>query len=421
MMAPKKKEPTLTTKFRGTNATSTAQPSTQSDEASNEAATEPPPEDLIQAMEKVRGILSLKTIKKDQKDNALQIIDKVINGMSEILRDRHDRQGKQVPTEDSARLSNIENQLAQLTKAIMDPPQTYAQAVQRNIANARNAVENHPLHPVPGIKERAEKLKRERAKTEVVLTTRNASDDAKNKLMNMSDDVLMNELQQAIADAGMEQIKIRGAQKIANGIKIRCATDREAEEIRSMDWSKVFEGANTVETMHRVVYHGVSKFDIDFEKDKPEEIIERIQGANSEELMIVGVEPLLKRPRNPNAPTQSIIISFRCPKQADNANEMGINIERRHYQISERYIPQCQLRQCFKCQAYGHKASVCTRKARCGKCAQEHETRECQSETIQCANCKGQHCAWSHECSVRQQKREQGEALRNQSSDLYTS
>ena len=47
-MAPKKKEPTLTMKLRGTNATSTAQPSTQSDEASDEAITEPSLEDLIQ-------------------------------------------------------------------------------------------------------------------------------------------------------------------------------------------------------------------------------------------------------------------------------------------------------------------------------------------------------------------------------------
>ena len=56
----------------------------------------------------------------------------VINAMSEILKERRDQQGKQVPTEDSARLSNIENQLAKLTKAIMEAPQTYAQAIQKN-------------------------------------------------------------------------------------------------------------------------------------------------------------------------------------------------------------------------------------------------------------------------------------------------
>ena len=238
----------------------------------------------------------------------------------------------------------------------------------------------------------------------------------------MSQEALRDSLQQAITDAGIERVKIRGVQKIPNyGIKIRCAMDKEAEELHGMDWEKALEAVNIVETLYRIVLHSVSKFDIDFEKDKPEEIIVQIGGANSEELTIKGVEPLLKQPRNPNAPTQLIVISFKCPKQADNCIEMGINIERRHYQIAERYIPQCQLRQCFKCQAYGHKASVCTRTSRCGKCTQEHETMECQSETMQCVNCKGAHCAWFHECPVRQQKREQGETLRNQLSDFYTS
>ena len=129
----------------------------------------------------------------------------------------------------------------------------------------------------------------------------------------------------------------------------------------------------------------------------------------------------MKRPRNPNAPTQSIVISFKSAKEADDCIEMGIYIEHRYYAIAERYIPQSQIKQCFKCQAYGHKASVCTRKARCEKCAQEHETRECQSETMLCANCKGPHCTWLHECPVCQRKKEQGETLRKQISDFYTS
>ena len=188
-----------------------------------------------------------------------------------------------------------------------------------------------------------------------------------------------------------------------------------------MDWERALEGANLVETLYRVVIHGVSKYDIDFDKDKPEEIIARIQGGDSEKITIKRVEPLMKRLRNPNAPTQSIVASLNCPKEADSCIETGIRMENRCYSIAERYIPQCQIKQCFKCQGYGHKASVCTRKVRCGKCVQEHETRECQSETMQCANCKGPHCAWSHECPVCQQKREQGETLRNQLSDFYTS
>ena len=132
------------------------------------------------------------------------------------------------------------------------------------------------------------------------------------------------------------------------------------------------------------------------------------------------VAALRKRTRNPDAPTQSIVIFFKYPKEADECIDMGINIGFRHH-AAERYTLQCQIKQCFKCQAYGHKANACTRTARCGKCAQGHETRECRSETTQCANCKGSHCAWSHECPSHERKREQGETLRNELSPLYTS
>ena len=343
-----------------------------------------------------------------------------MNKKFEELEEHHNQQARQPSSEDNARWHAFEEQLAKLTKAITEPTQTYAQAVQRNTVT--NNAGSHSTQSENRIKERIEKLKRERAKTEVMITTRDVNDDMKNQLANMSEEVLTNNIQQAITAAGKEQVKIRRVQKTANhGIKIRCATDKEAEEVRSMEWKKIIEGASIIETIYRVVIHGVSKYDIDFEKDKPEEIITRMRSSNSEEITIVRVEPLMKRPRNPNARTQSIVISFKCPKEADDCIRTGIHIENRHYAITERYIPQSQIKQCFKCQAYGHKANVCTRKARCGKCAQEHETKDCQNETMSCANCKDSHCAWSHECPVRQQKREQGETLRNQLSDFHTS
>src|SRR5277367_4332249 len=333
-MAPKKKESKLTMQLRGSNVTSTSLPCTQS----NEVSIAPPSDDVIDALKKALTILGQTTVRKGEKEVLQQIIGLAINeitAMKEELKECRKQLEKPSPADDSTRLSNIESHLAEITKALTESPRTYAQAVQRNTANARNVTGSHPPQSAPGIKERAEKLKRERANTEVVLTIRDATDDVKDKLTNMSEEALTDSLQQAIASAGIEGVKIRRAQKMPNhGIKIRCSTDEEAKELRGMDWKRDFEGVSVVETVYRVVYHGVSKFDIDFEKDKPEEIIARIRDSNSEELTIKGVEPLLKRPRNPNAPTQSIVISFKCLKQADNCMEMGINIERRHYQIA---------------------------------------------------------------------------------------
>ena len=396
-MAPKKKEATPTMMPRGLNTTSatTTQPSKQN----NEAIPTPPPGDLIDALKKVQAILSQSTIKKEQKPNAQQTIGWAIDHIiatSDKLREyqEQEQKRKKSPTEDSTRLTNIENELAKLRKAITEPPQTYAQAVQRNAAITANSAGNHHPHLEQGVKERMEKLRQERAKTEVALTTCNATDNMKNQFTNMSEEALMNSFQQAITAAGMEQIKIRRVQKMSDHrLKIRCATDKEAEELRSMDWKQAFEGIDVAETLYGIVIHGVSKHDIDFTKSEPEEIMARIRDGNSEEITVERVTPLRRRTRNPNAPTQSIVIFLKSSKQADVCIEMGIYVEHRYYATVERYIPQCQIKQCFKCQAYGHKASVCTKKARCGKCAHEHETKECQSETTLCANCKGSHCA----------------------------
>lgn len=81
-----------------------------------------------------------------------------------------------------------------------------------------------------------EKLKRERAKTEVVLTTHDASDNTKDQLANISKEAITNSIQEAITVARKGRVKIRRVQKTVNhGIKIRCAMDKEAEELCSMD------------------------------------------------------------------------------------------------------------------------------------------------------------------------------------------
>jgi hypothetical protein len=304
------------------------------------------------------------------------------------------------------RFDKIDAKLDEIRKTVSEPPKTYTEAAQR-AADRPTApiIRNRPAHPDPEVKARMEKLRRERAKTEVILTTRGARDEVKEKWANMSNEAITESLKQAIENIGIEPTKIHKAQKITHGIKIRCTSDKEAEELYNIEWKNIFEGADVVEQWSKIVLHGVSKNIIDFERDKPEEIIARIEDANHG-IKIGKVEPLTKRPRNPNAPTQSIIISMKHSEEADECIMSGMSIERRWFR-PERYTPQCRINQCFNCQGYGHKANVCTRKTRCGKCAQEHDTRECESETMQCANCKDSHHAWHQECPNRQRRKEQ--------------
>ena len=84
----------------------------------------------------------------------------------------------------------------------MKQPQIYTQAAQRNAAT--NSADNHFNHSENRIKKHIEKLKQERAKTEVLLITYKVSDNTKNQLINMSEKVFMNNFQQVIIVAGKE-------------------------------------------------------------------------------------------------------------------------------------------------------------------------------------------------------------------------
>src|SRR5437667_3474391 len=302
--------------------------------------------------------------------------------------------------------TKIDAKLDEIGKTVSEPPKTYAEAAQRAAGRPTiSAARNRPAHRDPEVKARMEKTRREKAKMEVFLMTRDASEEVKEKLANMNNEEITESLKQAIEDIGIDPIKIHKAQKTNQGIKIRGTSDKEAEELHNIEWNNIFEGIEVIEQWFKIVLHGVSKHTIDFERDKSEETIARIEDANHG-IKIGKVEPLTKRPRNQNAPTQSIVISMKHSEEADECIMNGISIEHSWFR-PERYTPQCRLNQCFNCQGYGHKANVCMRETRCGKCAQEHDTRTCESEMMQCTNCKDSNHAWHQECPNRQRRKEQ--------------
>ncbi|GFQ73961.1 uncharacterized protein TNCT_223301 [Trichonephila clavata] len=69
------------------------------------------------------------------------------------------------------------------------------------------------------------------------------------------------------------------------------------------------------------------------------------------------------------------------------------------------YIPN-PLR-CFRCQSYGHGTASCRSVATCNKCSNtEHASEACTTERRKCANCKGEHAAYSKICTKWQQEKE---------------
>jgi hypothetical protein len=53
-----------------------------------------------------------------------------------------------------------------------------------------------------------------------------------------------------------------------------------------------------------------------------------------------------------------------------------------------------RIKQCFRCQEWGHTQSACGKTSRCGQCAAPHTTRDCPKERVSCVNCGKKHRAW---------------------------
>jgi hypothetical protein len=70
-------------------------------------------------------------------------------------------------------------------------------------------------------------------------------------------------------------------------------------------------------------------------------------------------------------------------------------------------------KQCFNCLEWGHTQNACQKQAYCGRCAGNHQTRDCKETTVSCHNCGKHHKAWQkRECRTYHTYRDTLQALR---------
>ena len=98
----------------------------------------------------------------------------------------------------------------------------------------------------------------------------------------------------------------------------------------------------------------------------------------------------------------SIIVELITPEEVNRVRQKGL-ISEGTLLLYERWERNCDIRQCFNCQGYGHKGTSCPHKAQCGHFAGSHNTRDHQGSSYQvkCAVCGGNYEAWSKDCSIR--------------------
>jgi hypothetical protein len=222
---------------------------------------------------------------------------------------------------------------------------------------------------------------------------------------------LQNHIDRAIEQSRnehIERIRIASANQLKSGdLSIKTSGRNEAEALRQFanDWmSRIGRGASIRLPTYGVLAHGIRTSSMDMEKF--EEIRAELLHDNRPFIPNADIKYIgwLSRAALTKA-ASTIIIEFTNPEDANKIIDEGLIWQGEAFQC-ERYDRQCRLKQCYKCQKYGHIGTQCKANTACGYCAEKHNSKDCptkidKSAARKCAVCKGAHEAWNNRCPVR--------------------
>jgi len=307
--------------------------------------------------------------------------------------------------QEGERITRIEKTLNEIKEAILESP-----AKPKTWAQVASQPANIDIQIEMAKHERREKIRKEQAKTALTLSLHATSKGTREEMSHLNEQLINNMLRSEANFANKHpDFEVTRLTRISpNMLKIQCKSEPDIQALKEVDWNTIFPGTKVMNPTYGVVLHGVPKHDLDIANQ--DQAINQLKEANKH-IKIARIAPLIKNPRNPSAPTHSIIVFMETADEADRCIAQGMIVERRYFQAGK-YAPATQIKQCFRCQTYGHKTDTCTRPARCGKCGKDHSTKECTEEQPHCAHCKGPHTAWSPECPRRQKETNRLKMLR---------
>ncbi|KAI7941796.1 hypothetical protein MJO29_013870 [Puccinia striiformis f. sp. tritici] len=171
-----------------------------------------------------------------------------------------------------------------------------------------------------------------------------------------------------------EPITIKAAQVLKSGDVIFFSKNRTQQKWLMENkhrWTKdVHEHLEATPSSFIIIAHGVPK---DFNPENPSNL-NLISAANN-----FGAGDLVKikwLADNSATPKQasSIVLSLRNKETANRCVKSGIYLNWGHHRVTK-FIPRPP--QCWKCLKMGHFGQWCRENARCGKCGDEHITKDC--------------------------------------------
>jgi len=277
--------------------------------------------------------------------------------------------------------------------------------------------------------EKEEELKEKRHKTAVTLTMAKVLEVTKAHFRETPAKAVTKSFQQAINavyNGKTETIPQVCGFNILSGdtIRLQCVDEKSATVLKeSMEWNKACAGIELKKRKYGIVVHGISKADLNPSSATRDEINELEEDNKRTNLHIAEILPLRRRAKRHEAALhQSIIIFTNCPHEADDCINQGVIVKGQHYD-AEKYTPQLNITQCFRCYGYGHRAPECTTiHLQCGKCGKkEHDTKSCpEDSTPRCFHCQGPHPAWHIECRRRDEESQRLLQERSKTSPFYT-
>ena len=337
-----------------------------------------------------------KTLSKQKQDPGVTTVETPVNVFAEIgfqVQNAIAQLSKQATHSDE-----LKEHFARLEKTLKETitsttTKTYAQAAATPSPerNRTNEIQQRNL-------ERKVQKRREDAKLEITLTMQGTDPDTKEQFAQQPHSEITAKLQQ-IAESQLKDKHpiIQGIQKLkSQDIRIHCNTREEAEQLRNIEWTKAYHGLTVRRAKFGITIPGVPVDMVDPNNLQDSKLLKELEEKNKG-LEIVGIK-LLRRKLKDDAPFFTLVIFFSSPEMADRCIKHGIYIK--HMRLhAQKYAPQLQLIQCYKCQQFGHHATKCRSLHEvCAKCSEHHPTSQCLSEKHKCAGCKGEHPAWHHDC-----------------------
>ena len=222
-----------------------------------------------------------------------------------------------------------------------------------------------------------ETLRKQREPYQVTLTT--TDKESQKTITDMRPYQINKCCQDIINTETDEKPKLNGISKITNGIRLQCKSPEDANILRMLNWNSAFEGLRIHKQKYGIVVHGVSVDEMEALANGDTKAATLKEWEEENGIKLGTVKPLRRKPRANRIPPphQSIVVLTEDPYEADKCIKLGFFTESQHHK-AEKYVPQLHITQCYKCHEYGHRATHCKQKEKCGKCgAEDHKTDAC--------------------------------------------